>query len=150
IFRPRGFTQDDSHIFCTPDQLQDEIHGVMDFLVEFYETFGLRDPLVHLSTVNPDAAIGTPEMWKTAEEALRVALDTSPFTDDVDANESMQYKVRRGAVAKIPWLLVTGPREIESGTVSVRTRDGEDKRGVPLDEFIASARAAVDTRALDV
>jgi threonyl-tRNA synthetase len=62
----------------------------------------------------------------------------------------MQYKVRRGTIEKIPWLLIVGPKEIESGTVSVRTRDGTDKRGVALEEFIAAAREAISTRALDV
>ena len=91
IFRPRGFTQDDSHIFCRPDQLVDEIRAVMDFVVDFYGVFGLKDAVVHLSTVDPDAAIGSSDMWRQAEEALREALDGSPFTYDVQEGEGAFY-----------------------------------------------------------
>ena len=91
IFRPRGFTQDDSHIFCRPDQLVDEIRGVMDFVVDFYGVFGLRDAVVHLSTVDPKQAIGSSDMWRRAEEALREALDGSPFTYDVQEGEGAFY-----------------------------------------------------------
>jgi threonyl-tRNA synthetase len=242
----------------------DEIRGVMDFVVDFYNGFGLTDAVVHLSTVDPNAAIGSSDMWREAEQALRTALDGSPFEYDVqegegafygpkidfdyrdaigrlhqlttiqcdfalpeqfgleyigednaahrpvmvhralygsverflgvylehtagafppwiapvqvrviqmrdadiaplvsklreegfrvdvdDANETMNYKVRRGTLEKIPWLLVVGQRELDSGTVSVRTRDGNDRRGVPLDEFIAEAHHAISTRAID-
>jgi threonyl-tRNA synthetase len=84
-------------------------------------------------------------------EDLVARLRAEGFRVDVDdANETMQYKVRRGTLEKIPWLLVVGPKEIESGTVSVRTRDGTDRRGVAVDEFVASAHEAVRSRALDV
>ncbi|MGH7860210.1 MAG: threonine--tRNA ligase, partial [Candidatus Binatia bacterium] len=268
IFRPRGFTQDDSHIFCTPEQLVDEIKGVMDFTVDFYGAFGMKDAVVHLSTVDPEAAIGSSDMWRRAEETLRSALDSSPFTYDVkegagafygpkidfdyrdalgrlhqlttiqcdfalperfgleyvgednsahrpvmvhralygsverffgvylehtagalppwlapvqarvipikddviegargilaqlqsaglradldDARETMQYKVRRGTLEKVPWMLVVGPKELEAGTVSIRTRGGADRRGVPLEDFVAEACEAVASKAFDV
>src|SRR5581483_3003022 len=91
IFRPRGFTQDDSHIFCRPDQVVDEIRGVMDFVVDFYGYFGLQDAVVHLSTVDPKIAIGSSDMWKEAEQALRTALDGSPFSYDVQEGEGAFY-----------------------------------------------------------
>src|ERR671923_1240130 len=91
IFRPRGFTQDDSHIFCRPDQLVDEIRGVMDFVVDFYAVFGMKDAVVHLSTVDPKQAIGSSDMWRRAEEALREALDGSPFSYDVQEGEGAFY-----------------------------------------------------------
>lgn len=264
LMRVRSLMQDDAHIFCTPEQLVDELLGVMDFTVDFYKALGLTDPAVHLST-KPGKAIGSPEMWAKAEEALSNALDRSPFTYDVaegegafygpkidfdyfdaigrpwqlttiqcdfstperfgleyigpdntphtpvmihralygaverffgvlvehtagafppwvapvqirvipmreapvndlvarlrsegfrtdvdEANESMQYKVRRGTLEKVPWMLIVGPKEIDSGTVSVRTRNGEDRRGVALDEFVAAAQETVRARAVDV
>jgi threonyl-tRNA synthetase len=87
-----------------------------------------------------DAAVG-PLVQKLREEGFRVDVD--------DANETMNYKVRRGTLDKVPWLLVVGQRELDSGTVSVRTRDGNDRRGVPLDEFIAEAHHAISTRAVE-
>ncbi len=267
MLRVRGLTQDDAHIFCRPDQLVDEILGVMDMTVEFYRVFGFTDPVVHLST-RPQVTIGTPEMWARAEEILREALDASPFTYDVaegegafygpkvdfdfrdaigrqwqlttiqldfalperfglefvgadntahrpvmihralygsverfvavfvehtagalppwiapvqarvvpindkildaagqlvgrlkaaglraeldTSGESMNYMIRRATMEKVPWMLVVGPRELDAGTVSVRTRGGSDRRGVPVDDFVAEATDAVTSKALDV
>ena len=72
--RPRGFTQDDSHIFCREDQLVEQLTEVMDLVVEQYEPFGFDEPAIQLSTTS-DMAIGTPEMWKKATDALREALE---------------------------------------------------------------------------
>jgi threonyl-tRNA synthetase len=259
-------TQDDAHIFCRPDQLVDELLGVIDMAVEFYKPFGLTVPRVELST-KPGKAIGTPEMWAQAEEILRVALDRSPyeysvaagegafygpkadfhFRDSIgrwwqlttvqvdfstperfglefigsdntahrpvmvhralygaverffavllehsagalppwlapihvrlvplndkvlegahgladrmraeglrvevdEASESVNYKIRRGTLEKVPWMAVVGPRELDAGTISIRTRGGSDRRGIPLEEFLAEAREAVSSRALD-
>jgi threonyl-tRNA synthetase len=78
-------------------------------------------------------------------------LNADGFRVDVDAaTGTLQYTVRRGTLEKIPWLLIVGPKEVESGTVSVRTRDGNDRRGVTVDDFVAEARDAVRSRSLDV
>ncbi len=78
-------------------------------------------------------------------------LKAEGFRVDVDdANETMNYKIRRGALEKIPWLLVVGPKEIESGTVSVRPRGGTEKRGVPFDEFVGAAKESISSRAIDI
>ena len=74
VQRPRGFTQDDSHVFCREDQLVEELCAVMDLVIEQYEPFGLEAARIELST-KPGLAIGTPEMWERATEALRTALD---------------------------------------------------------------------------
>jgi threonyl-tRNA synthetase len=90
-------------------------------------------------------------MREAAVDDLVVRLRAEGFRTDVDdANESMQYKVRRATLEKVPWMLIVGPKEMESGTVSVRTRGGTDRRGVPLEEFITEARAVVSARAVDV
>jgi threonyl-tRNA synthetase len=267
MMRVRGMTQDDSHIFCRPDQLVDELLGVMDFTVELYRVFGFSDPIVHLSTY-PGKAIGTPEMWERATSVLKETLNRSPFSFEVaegegafygpkidfhfrdaigriwqcttiqvdfalperfgieyigadnqphrpvmvhralfgsverfmgvliehyagalppwmapvqarviplndeiaaqcgpivdrlrstglraeldDASESVKYKIRRGTLEKVPWMLVVGRQELESDTLSVRTRTGTDRRGVPFDEFIAEAKQRIDSKTLDV
>jgi threonyl-tRNA synthetase len=74
MLRVRGFTQDDSHIFCTPDQAQSEIAKVYDLVLEFLAVFGYRDPVVYLST-RPAKRLGTDAQWDAAESALRQALE---------------------------------------------------------------------------
>jgi threonyl-tRNA synthetase len=90
VQRPRGFTQDDSHIFCTPDQLVDELNGVMDLVVEQYEPFGFGEPEIKLST-SPGEAIGTAEMWERATDVLRSALEKSGRSYTVAAGEGAFY-----------------------------------------------------------
>lgn len=256
ILRPRGFTQDDCHIFCREDQLVDEILGVMELILALYEPFGFSEPVIYLSTVNPEVAIGTPQMWEQAESALRKALNESgkpyeiaegegafygpkidmnfrdaigrlwqlttvqcdfglpdrfdleytgadnarhrpvmihralygsverffgvlvehyagafpvwlapvqslviPIADrhtdyaiaianairasggrsEVDASsETLNNRIRKAQEQKTPYMLVVGDREVEARTVSVRSRSGEENRGVPIEEFIAT------------
>lgn len=74
LVRVRGFTQDDAHIFCTPQQAKDEIKGCIAIVFEMYKTFGLAFDHIELST-KPEKSIGDPEMWKIAEDALQNALE---------------------------------------------------------------------------
>lgn len=77
LMRVRGFTQDDAHIFCTPDQLKAEIHGCMDFAQVMYDTFGFPEYRVELSVRDPkdkDKYLGSDEDWALAEEALSDVL----------------------------------------------------------------------------
>lgn len=111
ILRPRGFTQDDCHIFCREDQLVEEILGVMELILALYEPFGFSEPVIYLSTVNPEAAIGTPEMWQRAEEALRKALDESGKPYEVAEGEGAFYGPKidmnfRDAIGRL-WQLTT-------------------------------------------
>ena len=73
LFRVRQFTQDDAHIFMLPDQIVDEVVGVIDFVDFMYGTFGL-EYMVELST-KPEKRIGTDEMWEDATSALAAALE---------------------------------------------------------------------------
>ncbi len=73
LFRVRCFTQDDAHIFMTPEQIKDEIKGVVRLINEVYTLFGFKYH-VELST-RPDNSMGSDEDWNTATEALRQALD---------------------------------------------------------------------------
>ena len=74
LLRVRGFTQDDAHIFCTPDQVEDEVVGVLDFAFDLLGAYGFTDYDVFLST-RPEKAVGQVEQWDLATESLRRALD---------------------------------------------------------------------------
>ena len=74
LLRVRGFTQDDAHIFCAPEQVEDEVVGVLDFAFDLLGMFGFDDYEVFLST-RPEKAVGDPADWELATEALRRALD---------------------------------------------------------------------------
>jgi threonyl-tRNA synthetase len=76
LTRARGFTQDDAHIFCTPDQLQDELASLLDFVVGLLRDFGLTEFEAELST-RPDKYVGELAEWAVAEAALKHALDVS-------------------------------------------------------------------------
>jgi threonyl-tRNA synthetase len=81
LLRVRAFTQDDAHIYCTPEQIVDEVTGVCEAIDELYARFGFEDVRIELST-RPEKSIGTDEQWAQAEEALRAALESQgrPFT----------------------------------------------------------------------
>ncbi|MBN1475786.1 threonine--tRNA ligase [Candidatus Sumerlaeota bacterium] len=264
LFRVRMFTQDDAHIFCTPDQLEDEIVGMIEMIQRVLGDFGFDDVRIELST-KPEKAIGAQEIWDRAEAALAAALgrlgidfqlnpgdgafygpkidfhirdclrrswqcstiqvDFSmperfdleyvgpdgqrhrpvmihraiygslerfigiliehtagnlptwlapeqvrvlPITDtvrgwaetvrdhlaaagvrvDVDlSDETIKKKIRAAELQKIPFMLIVGGKEAESGQVAVRRHGAGDQGAVPLDEFIAQIREEIRTRA---
>ena len=85
MFRVRGFTQDDAHIFCTPDQIQDELVDVLDLALYMLKTFGYEDFEIDLSVRDPkdkDQYMGSDEQWEHAEGALIEALKSKdmPYT----------------------------------------------------------------------
>jgi threonyl-tRNA synthetase len=84
LMRVRCFTQDDAHIFMTPEQIKSEVLGVIDLIDDFYKVFGFKYH-VELST-RPENSMGSDEQWALATDALRDALDT----------KNMQYKVNEG------------------------------------------------------
>ncbi|MGI8799420.1 MAG: threonine--tRNA ligase [Pseudonocardia sp.] len=81
LTRARGFTQDDSHIYCTPEQLQDELAALLRFVIDLLTDYGLTDFRADLST-RPDKFVGDIKDWYRAEEALEVALERAavPYT----------------------------------------------------------------------
>ena len=255
LLRARGFTQDDSHIFCTPEQAPDEIGRVIEFTLDLFRDFGFAGPSRVALSTRPQKGdtFGSDEGWARAEGFLRRALDASgldwvvdegegafyapkvdfqitdaigrpwqlstvqvdlmlperfgltyagadgaehrpvmihralfgsldrffailvehyagafptwlapvqavvvPIADrhhdygrqvtaaltarglraEVDtADAQMGAKIRRHQVEKVPYQLVVGDAEVADGTVSVRTRSGDQRKGVPLDEF---------------
>ncbi|HWC13049.1 MAG TPA: threonine--tRNA ligase [Actinomycetota bacterium] len=90
LLRGRGFTQDDSHIFCTTDQIIDEMLGVVDFFKALYGTVGLGPDETHFST-RPEKSVGTDEQWELAEAAIRDALEKAGLPYEVAAGEGTFY-----------------------------------------------------------
>ncbi len=263
LFRVRCFTQDDAHIFMTPDQMKDEIKNVVKLFDEIYSTFGLTYQ-IELSTM-PEDHMGDEKDWKFAEDTLQAAitemgkdfvinagdgafygpkldfhladslgrtwqcgtiqldfqmperfdleyvgedgekhrpvmihrallgsierfigvitehfagafpawlspvqvkllpvtdramdyaknvaaqLDSQGFRVEVDGrNEKIGKKIREATREKIPFMLVVGDRDMEAGTVSVRTRTGEDLGAMSLADFAAKLHEIVDSKA---
>ncbi len=90
LTRARGFTQDDSHIFCTPDQLQDELASLLDFMVGLLRDYGLTEFEAELST-RPDKFVGEIAEWDNAEAALKYALDKSGLPYVIAEGEGAFY-----------------------------------------------------------
>ena len=94
LMRVRGFTQDDAHIFCTPDQIEDEVVNCLQFAVDTLTTFGFTRYEAELSTWDGGASgkyDGTPEDWELAENALRKATERLNLKVDVMADEAAFY-----------------------------------------------------------
>ncbi|MEE4292571.1 MAG: threonine--tRNA ligase [Xanthomonadales bacterium] len=252
LMRVRAFTQDDAHIFCTPQQVESESAAFIDLLYRMYSDFGFDEVLVMLST-RPEKRIGADELWDQAEEALAKALTAAGIEYEVNPgegafygpkiefslkdtigrvwqcgtlqldfnmpgrldatyidedsqrqvpvmlhrailgslerfigilienyggafpawlapvqavvmnitekqadycknvvetlanqgfrvesdlrNEKIGFKIRQHTMAKVPWLLVIGDREVENGTVAVRSRSGEDLGSMAVEAF---------------
>ncbi len=90
IMRVRGFTQDDAHIFCTEEQIEQEVVDFIVMLQKVYADFGFHDVLVKLST-RPDKRVGSDESWDNAEAALAAALDKTGLAYDLQAGEGAFY-----------------------------------------------------------
>jgi threonyl-tRNA synthetase len=270
MLRVRGFTQDDAHIFCRPDQLEAEIMEAVSLAQFMLESFGFDEYEIYLSVRDPENKekfIGEDDGWERAEGALESALQKMelgyhvdvgeakfygpaidikyqdaigrewqgptiqcdfnlperfdlayigqdgsehrpvmihrtvlgsmerfigsliehyagafpvwlapeqvriiPITDDhhdyageleerfeqaglrvhVDGrNEKVGYKIRQAELEKIPYMLVVGDREVEAGTVAVRTREEGDTGGQPVDEFVSDVVQEVANRSID-
>jgi threonyl-tRNA synthetase len=252
LMRVRGFTQDDAHIFCTPEQVQAEASAFLELLYSVYRDFGFDEVLVELST-RPERRIGEDAQWEQAERALAAALDGAGLewkenpgdgafygpkidfslkdtigrvwqcgtlqldffmperlgayyiaednskqtpvmlhrailgslerfigilienygglmpawlapvqavvlniTDRQDQrcreiaeslenkgfriqldlrNEKIGFKIREHTLQRVPFLLIVGDREVEEGTVAVRTREGQDLGSMPVEDF---------------
>ena len=90
LLRVRGFTQDDAHIICRPDQVEEEIRKVLRFALEMLRAFGFSEFSAHLST-RPAKYVGAPEAWDLATEALRRAIEAEGLEYDVKEGEGAFY-----------------------------------------------------------
>ena len=90
LTRVRGFTQDDAHIFCSEEQLEDEIMNVLDFTLYMLEVFGFKERNIYLST-RPEKSVGSDRNWDLATKALRNALESNKIQYTVDPGEGVFY-----------------------------------------------------------
>jgi threonyl-tRNA synthetase len=90
LLRVRGFTQDDAHIFCREDQIEDEILSVLDFTLFVLKTFGFNQYDIYLST-RPEKYVGNPENWERSTNALKRALEMKGLSFEIDPGEGVFY-----------------------------------------------------------
>ncbi len=90
LLRVRGFTQDDAHIFCTPEQIEGEIRFTVNFALRILRRFGFNDITAYLST-RPEKAVGLPERWEQATRSLESALKAESIAYQVDEGGGAFY-----------------------------------------------------------
>lgn len=90
LLRVRGFTQDDAHLFCRPDQLEGEVAQVLDFTFSMLRAFGFHEYEVYLST-RPEKSVGSDENWEHATMALKSALESRKVGYEIDPGEGVFY-----------------------------------------------------------
>ena len=90
LLRVRSFTQDDAHIYCTPEQLTDECLKVNELILSIYKDFGFQDVHIKLST-RPENRIGSDESWDLSEAALKTALDRASMDYTIFEGEGAFY-----------------------------------------------------------
>ena len=90
LFRVRGFTQDDAHIFCLPEKIEEEIRFTVKFCLHILGRFGFHDISAYLST-KPEKAVGDPAKWVQATESLRKALEAEGLPYSVDEGGGAFY-----------------------------------------------------------
>ena len=93
LTRVRGFTVDDSHLFVTPDQLEEEFIGVVSLIQHVFETMGFHDFRARLGTNDPDSDkyAGTPEMWEKGINAIKKAADKVGMNYTIEEGEAAFY-----------------------------------------------------------
>ena len=90
LMRVRNFTQDDAHIFCTEDQIQEEVSTFIDLVFEVYKTFGFDEIIIKLST-RPEKRVGSEEIWDKSEESLTKALENKDLKWELQPGEGAFY-----------------------------------------------------------
>lgn len=90
LLRVRGFTQDDAHLFCTPEQMQDEIREVLRFSLYMLRSFGFNDISAYLSTM-PEKAVGEPKRWEAATASLKEAIEAEGLEYGIDEGGGAFY-----------------------------------------------------------
>ena len=91
LLRSRGFTQDDSHIFCTRDDIAAELASLLEFVLSVLRAFGFTDFVAKLSTRPADKSVGEPALWDEATAGLRAALDTNGLAYKIDEGAGAFY-----------------------------------------------------------
>jgi len=138
LMRVRGFTQDDAHIFCRPDQLQEEIIRCLDFTIFILNTFGFTNFDIYLST-RPENFVGTVDNWDRATEALKLALEKKGLNYQIDPGEGVFYgpkiDIKIKDVLDRAWQCTTIQadfNEPERFDITYRAQDGQDHRPIMI------------------
>lgn len=138
LLRVRGFTQDDAHIFCRDDQIEDEILNVLDFTLFMLKTFGFKDFDIYLST-RPEKFVGDIDSWERATAALKLALEHKGLSYSVDPGEGVFYGPKIDIKVKDslgrPWQCSTIQVDFnnpERFDVSYRGSDGHEHRPIMI------------------
>ena len=134
LFRVRGFTQDDAHILCTPEQIVKEIKDTVNFAKSMLGKFGFHEIQAYLST-KPEKAVGDPERWEQATASLRAALEEEGLSYEVDEGGGAFYGPKidmkiKDALGR-PWQLGTVQFDFnlpERFDLSYVGADGKDHR----------------------
>ena len=113
MFRVRSFTMDDAHIYCTQEQIEQEVSSVVDLAMKLYKKFGFEDIILKVAT-RPEKSMGTQELWDIATQALKDALDHKGFKYDVVEGEGAFY----GPKIELHFTDAMG-RQWQCGTVQV-------------------------------
>ena len=113
LMRVREFTQDDAHIFCTPEQMEEECISTMKLIFDIYKDFGFDNIKIYLST-RPEKRIGSDEIWDISEKSLANALDKHGYTYEINEGEGAFYG------PKLEFILKDAiGREWQCGTIQV-------------------------------
>ena len=113
LMRVREFTQDDAHIFCTPEQMEEESISTLKLILDIYKDFGFEDVKIYLST-RPEKRIGSDEVWDISEKALANALTNHGYAFEINEGEGAFYG------PKLEFILRDAiGRELQCGTVQV-------------------------------
>lgn len=138
LMRVRAFTQDDAHIFCTPQQLHDELQKVVKLMVSIYEDFGMTDMKIKLST-RPAERIGSDEIWDFLENGLAEAITDMGYTYEINEGDGAFYGPKldfkfRDAIGR-EWQLGTLQADLnlpERFDVNYIGEDGQKHRPIML------------------
>jgi threonyl-tRNA synthetase len=131
LLRVRGFTQDDAHIFCTPDQMDEEITRAVRFSLFFLRTFGFKDYEVYVAT-RPEKFVGEPAEWEVATQALRRAAERAGQAYELDPGGGAFYGPKidikvKDALGR-PWQCTTVQFDFNLPERFTLTFVGEDNR----------------------
>ena len=91
LFRARAFTQDDAHVFCSPDMVPHQVAEIIGLVFEIYRTFGFHDVRVELSTQPEEGSIGSNETWEVSEQMLKDALEERKVPYEISPGEGAFY-----------------------------------------------------------
>jgi len=142
LLRVRGFTQDDAHIFCLKEQLQDEVVGVIDFVVDTLKVFGFQDIAIEIST-RPPKYIGKDEDWREAQAALEDSLKKKKMKYSICEGEGAFYgpkiDIKLKDALKREWQCATIQCDFalpERFKLTYVDKDGKEKRPIMLHRVI--------------